>query len=198
MTRAWPVPGIDPGDSLAANARRILAVRVAEFYSYQTVISDEQAVEELHGLRISAKRLRYTLELFRVVFGDLGEQQIERVKQIQELLGQVHDHDVRIAIIEDELNVLAAEQTATLGRTLATSPTSAHDAITTAALRPPPDDPRRGLLALLGRQYTSRHNVYVSFLEHWISYQAEGMRSDLVRLSSRPVASSNNVDADGR
>jgi hypothetical protein len=195
VTKAWPVPGIDPSASLASNARRILGVRIAEYYSYQSVIRDEQAVEELHSLRISAKRLRYTLELFRIVFGESGERQILRVKQIQELLGQIHDHDVRIALIEDELNTLAAEQTAELGRSLATSPTSAHDAITTSALRPPPDDPRRGLLALLGRQYTSRHNVYVSFLQHWEQYQGEGMRADLVRLSVLPLSTDAALDS---
>ena len=48
-------------------------------------------------MRISAKRLRYTLELFRPQFGKAGERQIERVKTVQELLGTLHDHDVRIA-----------------------------------------------------------------------------------------------------
>ena len=58
----------------------------------------ETATEELHNLRISAKRLRYTLELFRAVFGESGERQIERVKAIQEELGNLHDADVRIAL----------------------------------------------------------------------------------------------------
>ena len=154
MSKAWPVEGIDPDGTLGENARRILAVRIAEYYSYAPIVADDGAVEELHALRISAKRLRYTLELFRAAFGEVGEQQIERVREIQELLGQLHDHDVRIALIEEELTTLAGEQTVTLGRTLASSPASAHHAITAAALRPPPDDPRRGLLELLGRQYT--------------------------------------------
>ncbi len=187
MTKAWPVQGVDPSGTLGDNARRILAVRIAEFYSYAPIVLNESAVTELHNLRIAAKRLRYTLELFRVAFGDLGEKQIERVRDVQELLGQIHDHDVRIELIQDELKALSAEQTVELGRTLASSPTAAHDSITAAALRPRPDDPRRGLLGLLGRQYTTRHNTYVSFVALWQQLAADGMRTDLVRLSSRSL-----------
>ncbi len=92
MSRAWPVPDIDPDGTLEENARRILAVKMGEFYSYAPIVHAEDEVEALHNLRIAAKRLRYTLELFRVVFGPEGERQIERVKAIQEELGQVHDH----------------------------------------------------------------------------------------------------------
>ncbi|MEZ4498169.1 MAG: CHAD domain-containing protein [Thermomicrobiales bacterium] len=46
------------------------------------------------------KRLRYTLEMFTGVFGAIGDLQIERVKAIQESLGELHDCDVRIQLIE--------------------------------------------------------------------------------------------------
>lgn len=187
MAKAWPVKGVHPDATLADNARRILKVRIAELYSYEAILDDPSQVAQHHNQRIAAKRLRYTLELFRAVFGELGETQIERVKEIQELLGQLHDADVRIALIEDELARLAVEQTAELGRSLAVAPSSAHEAITTAALRPPPDDPRRGLVALLGRQYTHRHEVFATFQRRWVELQGEGMRADLVKLSVLPV-----------
>jgi hypothetical protein len=192
MAKAWPVSGIDATATLAENARRILGVRIAEFYSYDVVVDDEGEIEAHHNHRIAAKRLRYTLELFRAVFGELGEAQIVRVKEIQERLGQLHDHDVRIGLIEDELAKLAVEQAAALGRTLAASPTSSHEAIATAALRPPPDDPRRGLLALLGRQYTSRHQIFLTFQERWRALNSEGMRADLVSLSAMPLTTASD------
>ncbi len=184
MSRAWPVDGIEPDGTLGDNARRILAVRLAEFYSYALIVSNEQATEELHNLRIAAKRLRYTLELFRVVFGDVGERQIERVKAIQEELGNLHDADVRVALIQDELTILGAEQTVTLGKTLAAAPASSHQAIASTALRPPPDDPRRGLVALLGREFGARKRSYDAFLALWDGYASEGMRRELVGLSA--------------
>ena len=187
MSRAWPVDDIDPDASLAANARRILAVRTAEFYSYGPIVALESAVEQLHDLRIAAKRLRYTLELFRAVFGECGERQIDRLKALQEELGNLHDLDVRIGLIEDELTALATEQTAELGAALAAAPDRDHAAITAAALRPPPDDPRRGLIALLGRHHAARRDRYRAFLALWTRFADEGMRADLVSLSSAPV-----------
>ena len=107
MSRAWPVDNLDPDAPLAVNARRILRVRAGEFYSYEPAVSDPTATTELHDLRISAKRLRYTLELFASVFGDEGKRQIDRVKAAQEALGLLHDLDVRIALVQDELVALA-------------------------------------------------------------------------------------------
>lgn len=187
MSRAWPVPGLDPDAPLAENARRILAVKLAEFYSYAPIVDHEGADEELHAMRIAAKRLRYTLELFRSVFGKVGEKQIERVKAIQEELGEIHDHDVRIDLIEEELAAVAAEQAAAINQELAVAPASAHAGITAAALRPPPDDPRRGLIALLGRQHAARRKRHRAFLTLWRRHNANGMRAALVALSATPV-----------
>lgn len=183
MSKAWPVHNVDPDDSLEANARRILRVRVGELYSYEPVVDDSTAVEPLHNMRIAAKRLRYTLELFRTVFGETGEQNIDRVKAIQEALGNLHDADVRIALIQEELTTLAAEHIAELGRTLLVAAPSSHAAITTAALRPPPDDPRRGLVMLLGRQYARRQEDFRNFNDLWRQFDEEGMRDALVALS---------------
>jgi inorganic triphosphatase YgiF len=188
MTRAWPVKGLDPQASLAENARRILAVRIAEYYSYEPVIAEASASEALHDLRIAAKRLRYTLELFRSVFGDPGERQVKRLRAIQEELGSLHDTDVRIALIRNELNALAAEQTATVARSLTASPASVHQEITDAVLQSQQDDPRRGLIALLGREQGRRQRHYETVVALWNQFAAEGMRADLVGLSAVPSA----------
>lgn len=184
MTRAWPVEDVDPDKSLAYNARRILAVRMAEYFSYAGVVPMEHAVEPLHNLRIAAKRLRYTLELFHTVFGELGQIQIDRIKAIQTELGELHDHDVRIDMILDELHRTSTEQIASLGRQLATAPVSEHAAIAASVLRPPPDDPRRGLIALLGREHARRSERYQSFKRLWDQQMADGVRADLARLST--------------
>jgi len=177
---------LDPKAPLSVNAREILKVRIAEFYHYTPIVHDEKSGELLHELRIAAKRLRYTLELFRDVFGKSGETQIERVKEIQEYLGEIHDCDVRIDLIEDELAELASRQIRELSARMFVEPIERHKALTTAALRPPPDDPRHGLIALLGRQHVARHDFYVKFVERWDTYAAAGMRANLVGLSTAP------------
>jgi hypothetical protein len=184
MAKAWPVPGVDPVASVPLNARRILAVRVAELYSWTPVIPHPEAIEPLHALRISAKRLRYTLELFGDDFGDDGARAIVQIREVQELLGTLHDIDVRIDLIEDELASTSLEHARLLGPRLAASDSSERQSIVSSALRPPPDDPRRGLVSLLSRQHEQRQGQYRRFVDRWSALQVEGMRSRLVRLSS--------------
>lgn len=184
MSRAWRVPGIEPHATLAMNARRILAVRTAELYSYAQIVGIESAIEAHHDMRIAAKRLRYTLELFSVVFGDAGKQQIERIKALQEALGALHDVDVRIELIEDELIELARAQVVEAAAAVRQAAAPDHPALTAAILRPPPDDPRRGLIALLGRQYVARREHYAAFVDLWERFAAEGMRGELAGLSA--------------
>jgi hypothetical protein len=181
--RAWPVEDIDPDGSVLENARRVLAVRTAEFYSYAPIVNHPELSEALHNLRIAAKRLRYTLELFRPQFGELGERQVERVKAVQEALGILHDHDVRIALIGDELSRLMLEQSHELRTAIAGASADELAAIAAAALRPPPDDPRRGLIALLGREHAARRAAYAGFRDIWSRNAEERMRNELVALS---------------
>lgn len=188
MTRAWPVHDVDPDASVLHNARRVLAVRIAEYYSYEGVVPHPELSEALHDLRISAKRLRYTLELFRGEFGKSGEQQIERVKVVQEALGDLHDHDVRIDMIGDELSRLMVEQSQLMRAAIADASPDELAAVAAAALRPPPDDPRRGLIALLGREHAARRAAYAKFRETWAQFAQDGMRANLVALSANPSA----------
>lgn len=187
MTRAWPVERLDCDGSVLEHARRVLAVRIAELYSYAPVIDDPELSEALHDMRIAAKRLRYSLELFRPQLGKAGQRQVERVKALQEALGTLHDHDVRIALVADELARLAVEQSAQASAALAGATAGEIAAIAASALRPPPDDPRRGLIALLGREHANRREAYARFRALWQRYAEEGMRADLVALSVAPL-----------
>ncbi|MDQ3541364.1 MAG: CHAD domain-containing protein, partial [Chloroflexota bacterium] len=92
MGRRSSMPSLDPEASLGTNARRVLAVRVEELFGYAPIILDADASEGLHDARIATKRLRYTLEFFRSVFEDEGERAIEQLKDLQEELGELHDH----------------------------------------------------------------------------------------------------------
>lgn len=188
MSRAWPVDDIDPSAPVLENARRVLAIRIAEYYSYDPVVPHPELSEALHDLRISAKRLRYSLELFRPQFGKAGDRQIERVKAIQEALGALHDHDVRIDLIGDELSQLMVEQSRKTRMDIADASPEELAVIAAAALRPPPDDPRRGLIALLGREHAGRRAAYTRFRELWQEYATDGMRRELVALSTTPLS----------
>jgi CHAD domain-containing protein len=52
--------------------------------------------EQLHELRIAAKHLRYTMELFEPALGATAKDVIKQVEGLQEHLGRLHDTDVAI------------------------------------------------------------------------------------------------------
>ncbi|HEV2528192.1 MAG TPA: CHAD domain-containing protein [Thermomicrobiales bacterium] len=165
MSRAWPVPDLQPDRPLGESARRILAVRVAEVYAYRPIIHRPEAIEETHNLRISLKRLRYTLELFAGVLGAAADREIDRVRELQEILGDLHDIDVR-------RNLIA----------LAASSADPNSAATPSATETA-DSVRTGLNRLIEREQAQRDAVHRRFVERWTSLQQAGMRADLVRLS---------------
>ncbi|HEY4721418.1 MAG TPA: CHAD domain-containing protein, partial [Anaerolineae bacterium] len=51
-------------------------------------------VTELHAMRIAAKRLRYTMEVFASLYEDNLKESLKAVKDAQEILGDIHDCDV--------------------------------------------------------------------------------------------------------
>ncbi len=70
------------------------SLRVAEVLKLEPCVEDPQARSEHHQLRIAIKRLRYTLEVFRPLFDDELKSEIRALKNVQDLLGEMHDCDV--------------------------------------------------------------------------------------------------------
>lgn len=160
MSRAWPLPPLDPDAPLTVNVPTIIALRSAELASYARAIAHGAASEELHNVRIAAKRLRYTLELFPGVVGDDGERAIALLRDLQDELGLLHDHDVRIALIERELAKLATGSGKKAAR-----------------LRP-------GLDALLKSERRSRDDRYAAAVQRWRALEASGL---LARFAAPPM-----------
>jgi len=102
--KAQRIDGLEPEMALGTAARRIVAVRTAELYAFVPEALDERSVAALHDMRIAAKRLRYLLELLGFCFGEVGAEAQGRARELQEVLGEIHDCDVmleRIAAIRD-------------------------------------------------------------------------------------------------
>ncbi len=97
--KAHRVNGLSPKMPLEGAARRIVAVRTAELYAFVPEALDEHAVVAMHDMRIAAKRLRYLLELVGFCFGEVGDEARSRAKELQEVLGDIHDCDVMLARI---------------------------------------------------------------------------------------------------
>jgi CHAD domain-containing protein len=97
--KAQRVAGLEGEMPLAEAARRIVAVRAAELYAFVPEALGENASSAMHDMRIAAKRLRYLLELVGFCFGDVGEEARVRARELQDVLGEIHDCDVMAARI---------------------------------------------------------------------------------------------------
>lgn len=118
MARPFPIPDLNPHEPTLAAVRRIIPVRLAELYAYAPAVDDPAAARGHHDMRIAAKRLRYTLEIFRFLFPTAFAAPIAQVRQIQDLLGLVHDFDVFVPFFERYLDHRRGEAAAELGRLL--------------------------------------------------------------------------------
>jgi len=123
--KATEVPELVPEMALGDAARRIVAVRAGELFGFVPAALDERNATALHAMRIAAKRLRYVLELVGFTIGEVGDDAEARARELQTLIGDIHDHDVLLARLE----TLAAGSSARGARRLALRLHSRRDAL---------------------------------------------------------------------
>jgi hypothetical protein len=76
----------------AANAGRRLPGMVSAFFGeVREFLAEDFAPADLHQLRLAAKRLRYTVELFRPCYPAGMEERLGALKKLQDWLGEVND-----------------------------------------------------------------------------------------------------------
>ncbi len=117
--RAREVEGLDPGAPLRPNAVRIVRTRLGEVRSLASAALEPSASRAQHDLRIAAKRLRYVLEVTGPCFGPEAEPARRAAKELQSVLGDLHDCDVmlpRAAGIESLRTLLRARRELLFGR----------------------------------------------------------------------------------
>jgi hypothetical protein len=188
VAKPRPVEGLDPDARLQPNARRVLAVRIDEVYEYDEAVRDPANVTELHDMRIACKRLRYVLEIFGIAFTADLDPYLDQIKELQDLLGDIHDCDVQVPMLDDHLAWLTARE-AGAARRLVT-----ETARTTAGAAPTEEQfrafqhrlevgrrgsERLGVHALIGRRRRERNELYARFIARWGSMAQEGFRDGL-------------------
>jgi CHAD domain-containing protein len=92
--KARKVKGLDPAKSLRRNAARIVGTRLEELHFLAAAALDPAAAADQHGMRIAAKRLRYVLEIVEGCFGPEASVARRATKELQGVLGEIHDCDV--------------------------------------------------------------------------------------------------------
>lgn len=101
MAKPRKIIGITPQQDFRTNARAILPQRLEEVYSWEQYIIDPERREELHNMRISVKRLRYTMEFFAVNYDSRFSDLLDIIIDMQDILGDIHDSDVILDTLID-------------------------------------------------------------------------------------------------
>lgn len=96
VARAQLEPVPPQNTTLAAHAADAILDRLQALLAYEAFVEMPDRIAEHHAMRIAAKRLRYTLEVFTPTFAGELRPFLKSVKQIQTLLGDLHDCDVWI------------------------------------------------------------------------------------------------------
>jgi CHAD domain len=175
--KARKVKGLDPQASLADNAERIVLVRLDELWSFTPAALDPEEVVALHDMRIAAKRLRYVLEVTAdTCFGPYANTALKRTKDLQDLLGEIHDCDVqlpRVVAREEELRMADAVEVRV--RVAA----RADDLEPRLARRTTHATAWRGLGTFAVYLQARRDLLFGRFLELWVGLERDGFRARL-------------------
>jgi hypothetical protein len=84
----------DPMAGAGENVRLSLPAAVTEFFALGRNAAASTDPASLHAFRLASKRFRYTLELFRPLYGPGLDPKIEAVRRIQSVLGDRQDFAV--------------------------------------------------------------------------------------------------------
>lgn len=181
MAKATPIEGIEPEGGLRINAALIIPVRVAELRAWEAAVQDPERIEELHAMRIAAKRLRYTMEIFASAYGKPFAAAITQVKAIQERLGTIHDADVLVPQLHAHLR-----QTLELPKEKKTKTKQKRTPVPEVGVHRADWDAAAGLLTLCRQRAAARDTTYEAFRRHWAELTETGFWERLDTLIREP------------
>jgi hypothetical protein len=176
LAKAKKVKGLRCADPVIVNARAIIEVRLNEVLSYADCVENAENIDEIHNLRIAAKRLRYTLEMFEFAFPKGLNAFIKEVKEVQTSIGNMRDADVMIDRVNEILERNRSERavhlldiaTAVDRGTVAQRRHRIKSAITT---RSAPRD-EIAYYTLIAHRTDDSVGSYNQFLEAWDRFQS--------------------------
>ncbi len=190
MARAKPIQGLDSQAPTGENARIIARIRLEELYGWSQYVDNPYNVRELHNMRIAAKRLRYTFEVFEEVLPASCGAIVEELTHLQDELGALHDSDVMIAL----LRLCLGSQDSGTAYEEALLDTKKYQGkkgfalpadLVTDLLEPavtPTAGERYGLERMLQKQQQQREEQYSAFRQHWYELQARDFRREILGI----------------
>jgi hypothetical protein len=182
--KARTVKHLDPDGTLADNAQRVVSVRIDELYDFVPSVLNPKRVKKLHEMRIAAKRLRYVLEVTSsVCFGPYALTATKRVRELQDLLGEIHDCDIQLPRVQQIRAELSEDAVAELSQRAG----GAADLDPALASGLSHSEDWAGLAALEHYLAVRRGLLYERFLTVWQDIERSAMRARLdYAIAERP------------
>jgi CHAD domain-containing protein len=143
--------------------------RLEEFLFFENYLPYPDRIKELHLMRIAAKRLRYTLEIFSSLYPDNLEKLLEVMRLVQTNLGEIRDCDVWLNFLPKFLEKERNKVIKYFGN---------------------PRPYRRfipGIQMLQEDRKTNRDLLYNNFLNNWKKWRQEEIWSKLRQTIFNPV-----------
>jgi len=171
--RARAVKGLDCAGPLDENARRIVSVRVDELVGLARKALDPAEVKALHDARIAAKRLRYVLEMHASVFGEQAEHAAKEARNLQDLLGEIHDCDELLPVVRAHVRRMRAEDAAAVRAKVGPRANELNPRLVRKA---PHRTHYRGLESLHTHTRARREVLFGRFLREWRRLERVGFQ----------------------
>lgn len=159
--------------------REVISSQYGELDSLSSSLFSPFDIEPLHEMRIAAKRLRYSLELFSHCFGEGLKQLAKELAELQTSLGELHDCDVWI-------DDLGARLKAREGGHLTDNADNAQSLEMTE---------HAANLWLLQYFIEERTKHYVDALSRWSELKAKGFYSSLNRHLQETITPQSKPEA---
>jgi CHAD domain-containing protein len=145
-------------------AAKVVANRVSELESLSTSLHNPLKTKRLHRMRISAKRLRYAVELFAPCFGERSVSISKQLATMQSSLGGLHDCDIWIEYFG---NRLSNEKTGVDQHT---------------------DSQRDAMIWLLGHFTKQRAKYFRAALSQWREWEKRDLLGKLLSIHQEEAA----------
>jgi CHAD domain-containing protein len=107
----------DPSQTARENARTLLPKMARRYFEAGRKAIDQKAPPgKLHAFRLETKRFRYTLELFRPLYGPTLERYLNQLRELQSALGKVSDYQAIQRVLASDRTLQAEIEHALRGK----------------------------------------------------------------------------------